>query len=400
MTILVIAVQLLIAWGVIRTTIFTEGTPVTMAASEESSAAMSATVSQFPWAAILWTLNALVLSVFSGRDTVADVMALMSITVPFGMFAKTLGFVLLILMHAHFYRLAERCLRTAVQFAKTRRVVTSAKTAGQVKSLKKKLRAKCRMMELASVLDVQSTNLQASYRKWITIQDKQLFTLQLQFSDLQRSNADFSHYMWFAEKKIDSLTGANALLKNQLASLASDLQTSHQRYEQFQVDFLCSLRDGEMKMSHKDAKMSSLKQDNARLVKANKDKDDEINRLKAQLAMQLKQPQEGDVSAHTDVSTELPSPSLHSRWGSADNVPGASSFEAKRNSSPVVKTVLNRKAPDSSAAMIAAAASGTFVSKASSRKVSKSGATKTDLDTIADDKAAAQVLIADTALAN
>lgn len=51
----------------------------------------------------------------------------------------------------------------------------------------------------------------------------QLFTLQLQFSDLQRSNADFSHYMWFAEKKIDSLTGANALLKNQLASLASDV---------------------------------------------------------------------------------------------------------------------------------------------------------------------------------
>lgn len=26
------------------------------------------------------------------------------------------------------------------------------------------------------------------------------------------------------------------------------------------MDFLCSLRDGEMKMSHKDAKMSSLKQ--------------------------------------------------------------------------------------------------------------------------------------------
>ena len=113
-------------------------------------------------------------------------------------------------------------------------------------------------------------------------------------------------------------------------------------------------------------------------------------------------------SSHFAAVLPLPRPptlsyrtnSLHSRWGSADNVPGASSFEAKRNSSPVVKTVLNRKAPDSSAAMIAAAASGTFVSKASSRKVSKSGATKTDLDTIADDKAAAQVLIADTALAN
>ncbi|CAN0545640.1 unnamed protein product [Ectocarpus sp. 12 AP-2014] len=124
-------------------------------------------------------------------------MALMFTTMPFDSFVKTLGFVLSILLHAHFYGLAERCLRTAVQFGKARRLMTSAKHKAQVKALKKKLRVKYRMVELASVLDVQSTNLEASYRQTIKLKDKQLFTLHLQFSDLQRSNAatvrDFSH---------------------------------------------------------------------------------------------------------------------------------------------------------------------------------------------------------------
>ncbi|CAM9411373.1 unnamed protein product, partial [Ectocarpus sp. 13 AM-2016] len=235
----------------------------------------------------------------------------------------------------------------------------------------------------------------------------QLFTLHLQFSDLQRSNAatvrDFSHYMWWAERTVDSLTGANALLENKLACLEADAQTGHDLYDQFRSDFLCSPRDGETTLSHKDAEISSLKQDNDQLVKANQDKDEEIKLLKAQLAMQLKQPQEGQHTsdAHTDVSTELPSPRvrfengmtvarLHSTWGSAENVPGVSSFQAKRH--PSVST-------DSSAATIATAASGTFVSKAS-RSGTQSVATTTYLDTTADVKAATEFLIADTALAH
>ncbi|CAM9692793.1 unnamed protein product [Ectocarpus sp. 12 AP-2014] len=393
MTILVVILQVTIAWGIMTTTVFIEGTPVTMAASEQSSSTGIGT-REFPWASIIWTLIALILSAFSGRDIVIDVMALMFTTMPFDSFVKTIGFVLFILLHAHFYGLAERCLRTAVQFGKTRRVVMSAKHKAQVKALKKKLRVKCRMVELASIVDVQSTNLQASYRQRTKLQDKQLFTLHLQFSNLQRSNAatvrDFSHYMWWAERTVDSLTGANALLENKLACLEADAQTGHDLYDQFRSDFLCSLRNGETTLSHKDAEISSLKQDNAQLVKANQDKDEEINLLKAQLAMQLKQPQEGEANAHTDVSTELPSPSLHSRWGSAENVPGVSSFQAKRH--PSVST-------DSSAATIATAASGTFVSKAS-RSGTKSVATTTYLDTTADDKAAAEFLIADTALAH
>ncbi|CAN0482070.1 unnamed protein product, partial [Ectocarpus sp. 8 AP-2014] len=192
-------------------------------------------------------------------------------------------------------RLAER----TVQFGKTRPVMMSAKHKAQVKALKKKLRVKCRMMELASILDVQSTNLQASYRQRIKLQDKQARTppYHTPFSDLQRSNAstvrDFSHYIWCAERTVDSLTGSNALLENKLACLGADVQTGHDLYDQFRSDFLCSLRDGETTLSHKDAEISSLKQDNARLVKANQDKDEEIELLEAQLTMQLKQPQEG-----------------------------------------------------------------------------------------------------------
>ncbi|CAM9422169.1 unnamed protein product [Ectocarpus sp. 6 AP-2014] len=393
MTILVVILQVMIAWGIMTTTVFTEGTPVTMAAAEQSLST-GITTSAFPWASIIWTLIALILSAFSGKDIVIDIMALMFTTMPFDSFVKTLGFVLVILLHAHFYGLAERCLRTAVQFGNTRRVVMSAKHKAQVKALKKKLRVKCRMVELASILDVQSTNLQASYRQRIKLQDKQLFTLHLQFSDLQRSNAatvrDFSHYMWCAERTVDSLTGVNALIENKLACLEADVQTGHDLYDQFRSDFLCSLRDGETALSHKDAEITSLKQDKAQLVKANQDKDEEIKLLKAQLAMQLKQPQEGENNAHTDVSTELPSPSLHSRWGSAENVPGVSSFQAKRH--PSVST-------DASAAVIATAASGTFVSKAS-RSGTKPVATTTYLDTTADDKAAAEFLIGDTALAH
>ncbi|CAN0249877.1 unnamed protein product [Ectocarpus sp. 4 AP-2014] len=98
--------------------------------------------------------------------------------------------------------------------------------------------------------------------------------------------------MWCAERTIDSLTGANALLENKLACLEADVQTGHDLYDQFRSDFLCSLRDGETTLSHRDAEISSLKQDNAQLVEANQDKDEEIKLLKAQLAMQLKQPQE------------------------------------------------------------------------------------------------------------
>ncbi|CBJ33920.1 hypothetical protein Esi_0702_0001 [Ectocarpus siliculosus] len=377
MTILVVILQVMIAWGIMTTTVFTEGTPVTMAAAEQSLST-GITTSEFPWASIIWTLIALILSAFSGRDIVIDIMALMFTTMLFDSFVKTLGFVLVILLHAHFYGLAERCLRTAVQFGNTRRVVMSAKHKAQVKALKKKLRVKCRMVELASILDVQSTNLQASYRQRIKLQDKQLFTLHLQFSDLQRSNAatvrDFSHYMWCAERTVDSLTGANALLENKLACLEADVQTGHDLYDQFRSDFLCSLRDGETALSHKDAEISSLKQDNAQLVKANQDKDEEI-----------KLP-EGSAGH----AAQAASGSLHSRWGSAENVPGVSSFQAKRH--PSVST-------DSSAAVIATAASGTFVSKAS-RSGTKSVATTTYLDTTADDKAAAEFLIADTALAH
>lgn len=39
MTILVIVLQVIIAWGIMTTTVFTEGTPVTTAANEELSAA-------------------------------------------------------------------------------------------------------------------------------------------------------------------------------------------------------------------------------------------------------------------------------------------------------------------------------------------------------------------------
>ncbi|CBJ33772.1 hypothetical protein Esi_0599_0001 [Ectocarpus siliculosus] len=349
-----------------------------MAAAEQSLSITGITTSEFPWASIIWTLIALILSAFSGRDIVIDIMALMFTTMPFDSFVKTLGFVLVILLHAHFYGLAERCLRTAVQFGNTRRVVMSAKHKAQVKALKKKLRVKCRMVELASILDVQSTNLQASYRQRIKLQDKQLFTLHLQFSDLQRSNAatvrDFSHYMWCAERTVDSLTGANALLENKLACLEADVQTGHDLYDQFRSDFLCSLRDGETALSHKDAEISSLKQDNAQLVKANQDKDEEIKLLKAQLAMQLKQPQEACTAGGEAPRTSA----------------GVSSFQAKGH--PSVST-------DSSAAVIATAASGTFVSKAS-RSGTKSVATTTYLDTTADDKAAAEFLIADTALAH
>ena len=36
MTILVVILQVMIAWGIMTTTVFTEGTPVTMAAAEQS----------------------------------------------------------------------------------------------------------------------------------------------------------------------------------------------------------------------------------------------------------------------------------------------------------------------------------------------------------------------------
>ncbi|CAM9367348.1 unnamed protein product [Ectocarpus sp. 13 AM-2016] len=187
--------------------------------------------------------------------------------------------------------------------------------------------------------------------------------------------------MWSAERQIDGLTARNAQLEKNLVCLEADVQTCHRMHDQLQTDLLCTIRDGETTLGKKDAEICSLT------------KDREIERLKAQLLHSKEVDGAQDIA---DRSTEPPSPSLHSRWGSADSVDGASIFRAGNNPA-ASKTPFGRKAPNASAAIIAGAAAGTFVySKASLRATDKSA---TD-DVIATsavsdaDRAAAEALIA------
>ncbi|CAB1117339.1 unnamed protein product [Ectocarpus sp. CCAP 1310/34] len=83
----------------------------------------------------------------------------MFVTVPSKAFVETLGFVLLVLMNARFYGLAERCLSTAVAFAKTRRYADNAKAIRHkawARGLTKKLLVKSRLARVTAILDVQS----------------------------------------------------------------------------------------------------------------------------------------------------------------------------------------------------------------------------------------------------
>ncbi|CAM9271990.1 unnamed protein product [Ectocarpus sp. 13 AM-2016] len=369
MTTLVFMLQGVIAWGVVTSS--NDGT----SAAEGDLSMPITTTSEFPWVVIIGTLTALTLSALTGRDAVVDILAVMFVMVPFQAFVETFSFVLLVLMHARFYGPAERFLSTATQFVKTWRHVDKANAA----------RNKAR----------------AAYRDTIKAQDKQLFSLQLQCNDFQRSSTatqgDFSHYMWSAERQIDGLTARNAQLETNLALLEADVQTCDRLHDQLQTDLLCTIRDDETSLGEKDAEICSLTKDNDILRQVNGDKDSEIERLKAQLALRLKDPEEVDGAQDiADRSTEPPSPSLHSRWGSVDD---ASIFRAS-NSSAASKTPVGRKTPDSSAAVIAATAAGTFIySKASRRSTDKSVTKIVVTSAVSDaDRAAAETLIADAGL--
>ncbi|CBJ26416.1 hypothetical protein Esi_0033_0005 [Ectocarpus siliculosus] len=188
--------------------------------------------------------------------------------------------------------------------------------------------------------------------------------------------------MWSAERQIDGLTARNAQLETHLACLEADVQTYHRVHDLLQTDLLCTIRDGETTLGKKDAEICSLT------------KDREIERLKAQLLHSKEVDGAQDIA---DRSTEPPSPSLHSRWGSADNVDGASIFRAGNNSADS-KTPCGRKAPNASAAIIAAA--GTFVySKASRRATDKLATNVIATSAVSDaDSFAAEALIADARL--
>ncbi|CAN0062695.1 unnamed protein product [Ectocarpus sp. 6 AP-2014] len=146
--------------------------------------------------------------------------------------------------------------------------------------------------------------------------------------------------MWSAERQIDGLTARNAQLETNLACLEADgrggrVQTCHRVHDLLQTDLLCTIRDGETTLGKKDAEICSLA------------KDREIERLKAQLLHSKEVDGAQDIA---DRSTEPPSPILHSRWGSADNVDGASIFWAGNNSVDS-KTPCGRKAPIASTAI-------------------------------------------------
>ncbi|CAM9938739.1 unnamed protein product [Ectocarpus sp. 4 AP-2014] len=334
------------------------------------------TTSDFSWVVIIGTLTALMLSALTGQDAVVDILAVMFVTVPFQAFVETVSFVLLVLMHARFYGTVERFLSTAAQFTvNTWRYMDKDDTA----------RYKAR----------------AAYRDTIKAQDKQLSSLQLQFNGLQGSNTatqgDFSRYMWCAERQIDGLAARNAQLETNLAFLEADVQTCDRLQDQLQTDLLCTIRDDETTLGKKDAEKCSLTKDNDILRQVNGDKDSEIERLKAQLALRVKDPEEVDGAQDiADCSTEPPSPSLHSRWGSVD---GASIFCAS-NSSAASKTPVGRKTPDSSAAVIAAAAAGTFVYSKASRHATDTSVTKIVVTSAVSDadRAASETLIADAGL--
>ncbi|CAM9866908.1 unnamed protein product [Ectocarpus sp. 8 AP-2014] len=369
MTTLVFMLQGVIAWGVVTSS--NDGT----SAAEEDLSMRITTTSEFSWAAIIGTLTALVLSALTGQDAVVDILGVMFVTVPFQAFVETLVFVLLVLMHARFYEPVERFLSTAAQFANIWRYVDKDNTA----------RYKAR----------------AAYRDTIKAQDKQLSSLQLQCNHFQRSNTatrgDFSHYMWCAERQIDGLTARNAQLETNLAFLEAEVQTCDRLHDQLQTDLLCTIRDDETTLGKKDAEICSLTKDNDILRQVNGDKDSEIERLKAQLALRVKDPEKVDGAQDiADRSTEPPSPSSHSRWGSAD---GASIFRAS-NCSAASKTPVGRKTPDSSAAVIAAAAAGTFVYSKASRRANDKSATKIVVTSAVSDsdRAAAEALIADAGL--
>ncbi|CAM9250135.1 unnamed protein product, partial [Ectocarpus sp. 12 AP-2014] len=170
------------------------------------------------------------------------------------------------------------------------------------------------------------------------------------------------------------------------------VQTCHRMHDQLQTDLLCTIRDGETTLGKKDTEICSLTKDNVLLRNGNDAKDREIERLKAQLLHSKEVDGAQDIA---DRSTEPPSTSLHSRWGSADSVDGASIFRAGNNPA-ASKTPCGRKAPSASAAIIAGAAAGTFVySKASRRATDKSATDVIATSAVSDaDRAAAEALIA------
>ncbi|CAM9852549.1 unnamed protein product [Ectocarpus sp. 4 AP-2014] len=190
--------------------------------------------------------------------------------------------------------------------------------------------------------------------------------------------------MWSAERQIDGLTARNAQLETNLACLGSDVQTCHRVHDLLQTDLLCTIRDSETTLGKKDAEICFLT------------KNREIERLKAQLLHSKEVHGTQDIA---DRSTEPPSPSLHSRWGSADSVDGASIFRAGNNSA-ASKTPCGRKALNASAAIIAAAAARTFVySKASCRATDKSATNAIATSAVSNaDRAAKEALIADARL--
>ncbi|CBJ31576.1 hypothetical protein Esi_0265_0042 [Ectocarpus siliculosus] len=367
-TTLVFMLQGVIAWGVVTSS--NDGT----SAAEEDLSMHITTTSEFPWAVIIGTLTALILSALTGQDAVVDILAVMFVTVPFQAFVETVSFVLLVLMHARFCGPAERFLSTAAQFTvNTWRYVDKGNTV----------------------------RYKAAYSDTIKAQDEQLSSLTLQCNDFQRSNTvtqgDFSHYMWCAERQIDGLTARKAQLETNLALLEADAQTCDRLHDQLQTDLMCTIRDDETTLGKKDAEICSLTKDNDILRQVNGDKDSEIERLKTQLALRVKDPEKVDGAQDiADRSTEPPSPSLHSRWGSVD---GASIFRAS-NTSAAFKAPVGRKTPDSSAAVIAAAAAGTFVYSKASRRATVKSATKIVVaSTVSDaDRAAAEALIADAGL--
>ncbi|CAM9571332.1 unnamed protein product [Ectocarpus fasciculatus] len=366
MTALVFMLQGIVAWGVITYSIDGNST-----ADEDLSSGITTSMNgEFPWSSISSTLIAIFLSAWTGRDTVLDILACTYIAVPFPAFVEAVGFTLLVLLHARFYGLVERCLSTAVNVAKTRRCVDHAQAThykARARGLKKQL--------LLSSLKLQCNNLQGSNKA---------------------TQVDFTHYIWCAERQIDGLSARNAQLETNLACLEVDFDMCHRMHDKLQTHLLCMIRDGETTLGKKDAEIRSLTKDNVTLRSANDAKDREIERLKA-LLVHSKEGQRTFDSAQNiaDRSTEPPSPSF-GRWGSADS---ASIFPAS-NSSAAPQTLVGKKAANASAAIIAAAAAGTFAySKASRRATDKAATNIIATSTVSEaDRAAAEAMIADAGL--
>ncbi|CAM9571170.1 unnamed protein product, partial [Ectocarpus fasciculatus] len=186
--------------------------------------------------------------------------------------------------------------------------------------------------------------------------------------------------IWCAERQIDGLSARNAQLETNLACLEVDFDMCHRMHDKLQTHLLCMIRDGETTLGKKDAEIRSLT------------KDREIERLKALLVHSKEVDSAQNIA---DRSTEPPSPSF-GRWGSADS---ASIFPAS-NSSAAPQTLVGKKAANASAAIIAAAAAGTFAySKASRRATDKAATNIIATSTVSEaDRAAAEAMIADAGL--